>query len=118
MAANDSHSAQYPHQSGGAHQSNDDPPPPGPPRKRTRRRWLIVGILFGLTLGAVWSLRRDADPLTRESLSAAKVRWGRADLSNYDLELQVRGAQHGVIKRNTASRRISRLVRRIKAMPA
>jgi small subunit ribosomal protein S20 len=81
-------------------------------RKRIRRNDRRSEI-NGSRIRRIRTFMRYAD----EAIKEGDREKAAAALKNAEPEL-MRGAQRGVIKRNTASRRISRLVRRIKAMPA
>lgn len=61
-------------------------------RGAPRFAWLLVAFVVGAAAGLLLLGRRSADPLTAERLSSARELWESRAPSDYDLELEMRGA--------------------------
>lgn len=91
-----------------------------PPRKpaRYRSRSLMLGLLAGLALwslvcaGAAVLLGRNRLPLlTPEALEQARRLWDSTGPASYDIEVQIRGRQPGVVRLTVRNGRVTRMTR-------
>jgi|SRR3972149_5495961 len=81
-------------------QHNDTSPPPTPPAGRRISPAMLFGlVLLGALAGAVvmlpWFVGRPLPELTEAALDAAEERWSERGPANYDLDLEIQGAQPG-----------------------
>jgi hypothetical protein len=71
------------------------------PRASSLVLGMAAGVGIGLLILLVWVLvmaRESMPPLTSESLEAAMARWEAEGPENYDLEMMLRGREHGTIQ--------------------
>jgi hypothetical protein len=57
-------------------------------------KWTGIGAVAALILAVPYFPGRT-DPVTRERLEGARALWSRAQVKNYDMDLETRGAQSG-----------------------
>lgn len=89
-----------------------------PPRRRVRRSTTIVGIALGAILTLITALivsvalYRDPLPLlTAESLAAAESRWREAGPKSYQLSVEIRGRQPGVVEMTVRDGEVTEMTR-------
>jgi hypothetical protein len=73
-------------------------------------KWSGVGIVAILVL-AVPYLGGRTEPVTRDGLERARAKWASAGISNYDLNLETRGAQTGRYHVEVRNRQLASITR-------
>ena len=58
--------------------------------------WLSVAVILVVAVGLVVALRPPGEPLTPEKLEAAEKVWRAHNLMDYDMEVEISGAQQGL----------------------
>lgn len=98
--------------------SNEQEAPPSTLRSRIRARSLVVGIVFGLVVGAALAVAglfvfaRGSTPLvTEELLREAEARWSARGPQSYDEDLVITGPQAGDIQIEVRAGQVERMVR-------